>query len=477
MRALPPLPESPTISVYGTSFHHERFVAEAIESVLDQDWPADRLQVVFVDDGSTDGTRGILERYRDRVDLVLQENRGVRGAVNRGMAPLTGDLITSISGDDVWEPGRLRTLAAAFREHPRAGLVHSDVCVIDGDGRLVAPSFREGTGIAAVRGPLLSTLVQRNVVTGTGIMFRGCLKDLVHPIPPDAAWEDYWWAWRIGRVADVVAIPEVTCRYRMHGANLSLGASPERIRASLHHERHFRRTMLRSLAPGEVDAAAALAGLRALRSALEARPDGPAGGAATGGGRASGRLAPADIAAASDLTVDGADRARAADRFAAAREAAADGDVGAAVVHAVAGLAEAPDDRALDAWLHDLADGWGAHLPSEHELRRRVVLADADVLAADPSLLRAWVARTGAADEETLVIHGRGWSDGALLSTFGAALEGSDADVLATGDSPLDRRALVRRAHATLGAVPGAEGLPDDAAAWPIRAVAAAARS
>lgn len=437
MSVLPPLPALPLVSVYGTSFNHERFVAEAIDSVLAQDWPADRLQLVFVDDGSTDGTRAILETYRDRVRIVLQENRGVRGAVNRGMEELTGDLITSISGDDVWEPDRVSRLVAAFRAHPRAGLVHSDVSVIDGDGRTVAPSFRTATGISSVHGPLLSTLVQRNVVTGTGIMFRGCLKPLVHPIPAHAAWEDYWWAWRIGGVADVVAVDDVTCRYRMHGTNLSLGATPEQIRASLFHERHFRRTMLRSLVPGMVDARAALGGLRAFRSSCAAGPgDAPA------------------------LPVVAADRERAAARGQEARAALLSGDVGAAVLHAVAGLAEDPADAALDGWLTELLNGWEAHLPEEPELRRRVVLADAEALAADPALLATWTARIGDADDVTLVIHGSGWTDRALVDAFGGVLAGGDADVLATGDGPLDRVALVRRAHATLGPLAGAEHLP-----------------
>lgn len=480
MSVLPPLPALPLVSVYGTSFNHERFVAEAIDSVLGQAWPADRLEFVFVDDGSTDGTRAILDGYRDRVRIVLQENRGVRGAVNRGMEELTGDLITSISGDDVWEPDRVARLVAAFRAHPRAGLIHSDVSVIDGDGREVAPSFRTATGIAAVRGPLLSTLVRHNVVTGTGIMFRGCLKPLVHPIPAHAAWEDYWWAWRIGQVADVVAVDDITCRYRMHGANLSLGASPERIEASLFHERHFRRTMLRSLVPGMVDAAAALAGLRAFRGALAAGPGGSgsggsggaggAGGAGgTGGAGGSGGSGPA-------VPVAAADRERCAVRAAEARAALLSGDVGAAVVHAVAGLAEDPADAALEGWLAEALAGWEAHLPAEHELRRRVVLADADALEAAPDLLAEWTARIGDADEVTLVIHGRGWTDRALVDAFAETLAVGDADVLATGDHPLDRIGLARRAHATLGPVTGAEHLPTieiaDLAAWPAPATA-----
>ncbi|CAB4891864.1 unannotated protein [freshwater metagenome] len=443
MVSLPALPEQPTISVYCTAYQHEAFVAEAVESVLSQDWPADRLQFVVVDDGSTDGTLEALAPYRDRVRVIHQENRGVRGAVDRGMSELTGDLITSISGDDVWVPGRLRRLAEVFRQHPRAGLVHSDLEVIDADGGLVAPSFRRATGIDRVEGPLRDVLLRNNVVCGAGVMQRGCLKHLVHPIPPEAPWEDHWWAWRISRVAEIVHLDEVTCRYRMHGANLSLGVSPEQTARAAHSERALRREMLRVLRPGEVSATGAVGGLLAFRGACAS---GPGEGVRT-----------ADDPA---LPVSAADRARAAERAAAARAAVAAGDVGAAVVHAVAGVAEDPVDGGLEAWLRALVGDWGDDLPAEHELRHLVVLADADELHADPTLLAAWAATFGADDDVSLVVHGAGWSDARLVEAFGPALTGCDADVLATGDEPLGRGALRVRAHAALGAVAGDGVLP-----------------
>jgi cellulose synthase/poly-beta-1,6-N-acetylglucosamine synthase-like glycosyltransferase len=434
MVSLPPLPALPTISVYCTAYNHERFVAEALESVLAQDWPADRLQVVVIDDGSTDGTLDALQPYRDVVRVIHQENRGVRGAVNRGMEELTGDLITSISGDDVWVPGRLRRLAEVLQEHPRAGLVHSDLEVIDADGRVIAPSFRRATGIADRTAPLRDQLLSNNVVCGAGVMQRGCLKHLVHPIPDEAPWEDHWWAWRLGRAAATVYLDEVTCRYRMHGSNMSLGASPEQVSAAAYSERALRREMLRGLRPGEAGAEGAVLGLRAFRRSCAA-------------GDGAG-IAPGDDAA---LPVGDADRARSRERAELARRAVATGDVGAAVVHAVAGVAEDPTHAALDDWLEALVRDWGDGLPVEHELRHLVVLADADELRRDPALLGAYVAEVGADDDLTLVIHGAGWSDRRLVEAFGPALEHSDADVLATGDEPLDRAALQARAHAALG--------------------------
>ncbi|WP_210493775.1 glycosyltransferase [Patulibacter sp. SYSU D01012] len=442
MTALPPLPEVPLVSVYCTAYNHERFVAEAVESVLAQDWPADRLQFVILDDGSTDGTLAALEPYRDRATVLTQENRGLRGAVNRAMGELHGDLITSISGDDVWVPGRVRRMVEALRANPRAAFVHSDLEVIDDRGALLYPSFRTSAEIPDPGPRPRGMLLKHNAVCGAGVMQRGCLKHLVHPIPDHAPWEDYWWAWALSGAGEAAYLPEVTCRYRLHDSNISLGATPEQVHAHRHAERHLRREMLRGLRPGEVAAADAVTGLRAFRGALVS---------------GAGALRSTDDPAVA-VTAD--DRAHAAERAAAARAALAAGDAAGAVVHAVAGLADDPVDGLLDAWLEEVVAAHGAHLPAEPELRGRVVLADADALAADPALLGGYVATVHDGDDLTLVIHGRGWTDGRLVEAFGPALEHADADVLATGDEPHGRAALVARAHAALGPVPGGEALP-----------------
>jgi hypothetical protein len=431
------------VSIYCTAYNHERFVAEAVESVLAQDWPADRMQFVVVEDGSTDGTLEALQPYRDEVRIIHQENRGVRGAVNRGMAELTGDVITSISGDDVWVPGRIRSLVETLQAHPRAGLVHSDLEVIDGDGALLSPSFRDVTGISAVPGPLLDALLKHNVVCGASVMQRACLKHLVHPIPDHVPWEDYWWAWTLARAADVAYLPEVTCRYRMHGNNLSFGAGPEKVAEAMFQERGLRRAMLRSVQPGDVHAQAAVDGLRAFRAACGAGP----GKAEAAAGRTT-------------VPVTDEDRRQAALRAAAGRDALAAGDVAGAVVHGVAGLAADPTHTALQPGLQDLVVGWEGSLPAEPELRRTVVLADADELVARPELLSAYVAHVTDADDVTLVVHGADWTGRALMEAFAGPLEATDADVLATGDEPLGRAALAARAHLALGAVAGTHGLP-----------------
>src|ERR1700753_846180 len=91
--SLPPLPATPMVSLIMSAYNHERFVVESIESVLAQDWPAERLEIVVVEDGSSDGTRQLLEPYRDRVRLLTQSNQGLRAVINRLMDEVHGDVI------------------------------------------------------------------------------------------------------------------------------------------------------------------------------------------------------------------------------------------------------------------------------------------------------------------------------------------------------------------------------------------------
>lgn len=98
----------------------ERFLAEALDSVLDQNVPD--LDVVVVDDGSTDGTAAILEGFGSRLRVVRQENGGVSAARNRGLDEARGEFIAFQDCDDVWMPGKLAKQLAALRERPELDL-------------------------------------------------------------------------------------------------------------------------------------------------------------------------------------------------------------------------------------------------------------------------------------------------------------------------------------------------------------------
>src|SRR3954454_13286217 len=145
----------PLVTVVVTTYDFERFVTRAIESALAQDYPADRLEIVVVDDGSTDRTPELVRSYLDRVRYVRKENGGLLSTVNRGIAEATGELIALLSGDDEDLPHKTRRQVELLLDRPEVGLVYGDLEVVDDAGRVLKPSFWAAGGIEPVRGRAL----------------------------------------------------------------------------------------------------------------------------------------------------------------------------------------------------------------------------------------------------------------------------------------------------------------------------------
>ncbi len=104
-----------TVSVVIPVHNGERYLGEAVESVLGQTHGP--LEIVVVDDGSTDGTAGVAAGYGDSVRYVSQPNGGPASAMNRGAAVAAGEHLGFLSADDVWVPEKLSWQLAAMREH------------------------------------------------------------------------------------------------------------------------------------------------------------------------------------------------------------------------------------------------------------------------------------------------------------------------------------------------------------------------
>lgn len=130
-----------SVSVVMAVYNGERFLAEAVESVLNQtvrDW-----ELVVVDDGSTDASPRILEHYarRDpRIKVIRQSHAGVPAAANLGVSHATYDLIARTDSDDRMLPNRLERQVAFLREHPDVHVVCSNCYFINAAGRRVGAS-------------------------------------------------------------------------------------------------------------------------------------------------------------------------------------------------------------------------------------------------------------------------------------------------------------------------------------------------
>jgi len=111
------------ISIVIPAYNAERYLAETLRSVFDQDH--DDLEIIVVNDGSTDNTENIIHQFGDRIQYIYQENSGVSAARNRGMAAATGEYLLFLDADDTLLPGSLSERVALISARPHIGILHS----------------------------------------------------------------------------------------------------------------------------------------------------------------------------------------------------------------------------------------------------------------------------------------------------------------------------------------------------------------
>ncbi|HVW73760.1 MAG TPA: glycosyltransferase family 2 protein [Rhizomicrobium sp.] len=124
------------ISLVTISFNQAPYLEQALRSVLDQDYPD--LEYIVVDPGSTDGSRDIIERYRDRIArIIFEPDKGPADGLNKGFGAASGTIFGYLNSDDLLLPGALSRVAQAFEKHPEADLIYGHGYVIDRVGRVL----------------------------------------------------------------------------------------------------------------------------------------------------------------------------------------------------------------------------------------------------------------------------------------------------------------------------------------------------
>lgn len=130
-----PLTMPDLVSVIIPTYNRARLVCRAIDSALCQTHPA--VEVIVIDDGSTDDTPDRLAAYGGRIRLLRQANAGVCAARNAGLAAARGAFIGFLDSDDEWLAWKLSAQLAAFRAHPDLQLAATDAMVVDREGHLL----------------------------------------------------------------------------------------------------------------------------------------------------------------------------------------------------------------------------------------------------------------------------------------------------------------------------------------------------
>ena len=114
---------TPALSVLIDTYNHERYIEQALLSVLEQDFPSSETEIVVVDDGSTDRTPDIVSKFAPRVRLLRKKNGGQASAFNAAIPELRGEAVSFLDGDDWFAQGKLTAVANALEQHPNASAI------------------------------------------------------------------------------------------------------------------------------------------------------------------------------------------------------------------------------------------------------------------------------------------------------------------------------------------------------------------
>lgn len=127
-----PLPGGRLVSIIVCNHNYERYLRAALDSALAQTYRP--IEIVVIDDGSTDGSRDLLMEYQDRVRVVFKSNGGQPSAVNAGFRECRGEIIFLLDADDVFEPVKVARVLEIFERNPDAAWVFHELDYIDDRG-------------------------------------------------------------------------------------------------------------------------------------------------------------------------------------------------------------------------------------------------------------------------------------------------------------------------------------------------------
>ena len=212
---------APLITVLIDTYNHERFIEEALTSVLEQDYPASEREIIVVDDGSTDGTARIIQKFAPRVRHVRKKNGGQASAFNAGIAECRGEIIAFLDGDDWWAAGKLQAVCRALMDEAQVGLVGHGITEVYSDGREHTEVLREAPRFRVDSEAGARTFRLRKSFLGTSRMtFRTEVLRRIGPVPEALVIQADEYLFTLGAMlSEVLILREALTFYRQHEAN------------------------------------------------------------------------------------------------------------------------------------------------------------------------------------------------------------------------------------------------------------------
>jgi len=219
---------SPNISICVATYNGGKYLAEQLDSIFAQintDW-----RLLIRDDGSTDNTLDIIERYATKYSgkIVLVADKHGRLGPCMNFAQLLDwantEYIMFSDQDDVWLPNKIELTLNAMKQAEQAYpdqplLVHTDLKVVDSDLNTICDSMWSYQRLFPEIGENLVKIMAQNVVTGCAMMINKKAKTVSTPIPKEAVMHDWWIAVNIAKHGKIMSVSIPSILYRQHVGN------------------------------------------------------------------------------------------------------------------------------------------------------------------------------------------------------------------------------------------------------------------
>ncbi len=221
--------EEKLLSIIIPSYNHEKYIGEAIQSVLNQKYK--NWELIIVDDGSKDHSIEVIKRFSDsRIRLISQENRGAHNAINRGLYEAKGEYLAILNSDDVYEADRFGIMISEMEEDSELGFVCSYIRVIDSQGKDlgVKQGWRnmepwlvphKELSFAAAEDFKLNLIMSNFTSTTSNFLFTRSLYERIGGMRNLRFVHDWDFALRAAEVTECKMVERPLLKYRIHESN------------------------------------------------------------------------------------------------------------------------------------------------------------------------------------------------------------------------------------------------------------------
>jgi len=205
----------PLVSIVTPSYNQARFLPEAIQSVLSQDYP--HKEYIIVDGASQDGSPAIIRGYASQLAWWVSEpDQGQTDAINKGFSHASGEILAWLNSDDTYLPGAIAGAVEFLQAHPEVAMVYGDANLVNEQGAVIGRFPAQQTD--------LRRLLRGSVhIPQQTAFFRAHLWQQVGPLDPSFHFAMDYDLWvRLARLAPLLYVPRLWANFRLHGQGKSV---------------------------------------------------------------------------------------------------------------------------------------------------------------------------------------------------------------------------------------------------------------